>query len=567
MPTRPLATALLFGIAATLTGAEVAWNGVADGAWSGPGSWKGGAIPGASDTAVLGDVASGTRTITVDRATTVACVTMSQTSGGTNRLVLAGDLTIAARSHAPSLALARSAGALAIDLNGRKLLIEGEHVGTIQLPGTLEMGKGSKLELSFSAGQGGAEVVNTGTVIQDGGTMLFHWRPTGTNNASRRFVNGAGATWTLSDGSAIEWLSDNGFRAGWGLMYGCRNEGTMTIGGGSTVAVASLDNLGTLTVDGGRFGGGITDTKLRNAGTVRVVGTAFIGQESCQPGGSIARFENGIEGAAGAVLTVGDAGKAGELTLSNPAATLKNDAGNRVTVAAGSAIALATVCDTDPHPNYGRPTTVLNYGDWRHEGGLRLKPNGAPVGTIGVLNKGTFTVVGAGAFIERLPAPRSGWYNETNQSAFANHADAVLTGDATLTYRNATGNAGAAALQVINSGTIRPGTEAAGVLTLVDADVRFSESGSGTLAIRVFGAKADACDRLVLAGEHGGTFALGEEGSTLSVTLAKGFAPKAAASWRIVTAKTIAGAFQTLDLPKGFAVASDAKGLLLSFKP
>jgi hypothetical protein len=557
------ATLLLCG---TASAADITWSGES-GSWQEPGRWSGGAVPGAGAGAVLDNVATGTRTVTNDAPASIGRLVMTQAGDGTNALVLNADLTIAPPND---LVLTRTGGALAIDLKaGRTLLIEGEHLRSIAFPGTLTMGRESLLELSFSAPQGGAELINSGTLVQDGGKILFHWRPpTALNSAARRFINSKGANWTLTGGAAIDWRMDAGRNGGFGNMYGSRNEGTMRIEGDSTVAAGCLDNSGTLILDQARIGGGIGDGFIRNTGVIRVLGDTFIGHETYEPGREMARIENGVEGSTGATLEIGDGAKPVALTLKNLGSSIKNDPGNKVTVAPGAVVTIATSPDTAPHPNEPRKATIINFGEWEQSGVLRFSPNAAPSGTIGVINKGTFTVRGDKAVIERLPSARSAWYNETNQSGFGNYTDSVLTGDGTLTYRNSTGNAAVDVLALTSSGTIRPGTqEKVGALTLANTDVRFSDAGSGTLAIRIAGPDREACDRLVLSGEHGGTFALNEEGSTLDVTLAKGFTPKAAGSWRIVTAKKVTGAFLTTNLPRGFSVANDATGVVLSFKP
>ncbi|MBA3684005.1 MAG: hypothetical protein H0W72_02030 [Planctomycetes bacterium] len=560
--------AAIIAVGSQLCAAEIAWTG-ASGRWADAARWNGGRVPVAADSAVLGDVATGTRTVTVATPTTIARLAIDQAGAGTNALLFEHDLTISGGA-APALALTRKGGALTTDMAGRRLTIIGDSLGTLSLPGSWTMGPGSVFELGFANPQGGAELINEGTFSQSGGKLLFHWTSATFNNAVRRFVNRPGATWTMTAGARIDWLADNGIKGGFGAMHDCRNEGSMRIAGDSTISVGLFDNSGALVLDGAVLGGSFDNTVLCNSGTgtVDVVGDAWVGRGDDAPSNQPARIENGGADKAGAQLRVGDGKQPAVLTVKNGESTVKNHKGSTVVIAPQGTLKLAVHASLDPHAYQGRATTIINHGMWTQHGCIQLAPNHVPNATIGVLNKGSFEIVGALAVIERLPSPRSEAYSDANLTSIGNHTGGLLTGSGTLRYRNSTGNVAVGALNVSNSGTIAPGSPAnVGILTLVDADVRFADTGSGTLAIRVVGAKPEACDQLVLAGDHGGTFALNAEGSALSVKLDKGFVPKAAAAWRIVTAKQVTGTFSALDLPKGFSVATDATGLTISFKP
>lgn len=81
---------------AALTAQAADWNGSGDGAsWSDFGNWSGGTVPN-GENATLGDVTSGTRTISITSAVpAITALAMSQTTAGaTNVLSLGADLTI-----------------------------------------------------------------------------------------------------------------------------------------------------------------------------------------------------------------------------------------------------------------------------------------------------------------------------------------------------------------------------------------------------------------------------------------------------------------------------------------
>ncbi|MBA3684300.1 MAG: hypothetical protein H0W72_03565 [Planctomycetes bacterium] len=546
-----------------VVGAEVSWTGDS-GTWQRAAAWSGGSVPAAADQVVIGDVAQGKRTITIDQPATIAGLSMSQQGAGSNALVLAADLVIVPAQRAAPLTLERKAGTLSIDCGKHRLALRGAHLGTVTLPGTVTLGPGSLLLVDIDAERGGAELVNSGIIDQRGGVLRYHWRAAKPHYEQRKLVNRAGATWTIAAGGRVEAVvgpADDATETS--TLTELRNDGDLRLDGGVVLPVYTLDNAGTLVLGDAAIGHAIQygSAKLHNhgSGSITVTGEALVGGKDLFF--DVARVDNGDQDLPGARLRIGADGKPARLTLRRANTTMTNAAGCSVEIASGSALKLWGA-GRDHHPCQ---TTIINWGSWLQRGRIEVQPNAQPGTTSGVNNKGEFQISGPECVFERLGNVH---YDEDCRAMFANHTTGVLTGDGTLTYVNSTGKPRSGALLVQNSGRIAPGTaKQPGTLTLVNADVSFSDAGTGTLAIRVFSTKPDGCDRLVLSGEQGGSFALSDEGAALSVTLAPGFAATSPAQWRVVTAKQVVGGFSASELPKGFSVASDATGIVLSYAP
>jgi hypothetical protein len=137
------------GLAATLTAANVDWDGAGDansgGSWENTANWTGDAKPSSADAARLLDVTVGTRAVTVDGAEQITQLVMLQsTPAGTNLLQLNAPFTL---SGTTPLALTASAGRsnLVLDLNGQTLTVSNNGC-YVKLNGTVAMGPGSLFE-------------------------------------------------------------------------------------------------------------------------------------------------------------------------------------------------------------------------------------------------------------------------------------------------------------------------------------------------------------------------------------------------------------------------------------
>jgi hypothetical protein len=530
-------------------GAERSWSG-GDGAWKDPRQWTGATIPGEADAAILAAGSS-----TVDAPTAVGGVILR----GKGSLRVRKELVVGPATGDGNPLITEAGSAVAIE-EGAKLTLRRGRLGTITLAGAWALKPGSELEL-LAAATGGLHLVNTGTLDQRGGIIHYHW--TAEADHVRGFLNSPGATWRLTDAATIRMNHEKGDKNGsHSVLDPLRNEGTMRIEGGSTLPAYRMENSGQLTLGDCRLG---ALTVLRNEpkGAIAVAGEALIGHAE-SPGWSEARLENGGEGQQGASLRVGDGAKPAVLTFMGGKMSLMNAAACTVEVAAKATIALHSPMH-EQAGNHPRGTTIINRGQWLQRGGLSFRPTANPPQVVGINNWSMLRFDGAEVTIERLPA-RHKHFNEGGETSIFNNRTGVLSGTATVTYANRTEIAVGDRLLVISSGTIAPGTEdKVGTLAFVNADVRFSDTGTGTLAIRVAG--PGAADQLALAGEHGGALVLSEEGATLTVTTLPGFAAKKPTTWRIVAAKRVEGAFSATELPKGFAIAVDGQGVVLSYQP
>ena len=117
-------------VAAPAVAADIAWDGNGDADASGDWgttvgnelNWAGNANPGTGEVAQLLDVSTGTRTVTLQNATTVQGLTIAQTTpGAVNTLTLNANLTL---TNATPLTLTRAAGepqSLVVNLAGRTI--------------------------------------------------------------------------------------------------------------------------------------------------------------------------------------------------------------------------------------------------------------------------------------------------------------------------------------------------------------------------------------------------------------------------------------------------------------
>jgi hypothetical protein len=541
-----------------LPGAEIAWGG-GNGTWADAGKWTGGVCPGQADVAVFAGDAG---TIEVAAPATVGGVALKGPGKGTLRV--RGDLVVGPADGEGSPLTSAADGPVAVEIQGRRLTLRRGRVGTVTLAGSWTMTKGSTLELLSTAG-GGFRFVNTGTLVQDGGTVLFHW--TQAADATRMFHNMAGATWRLAGGSTVALNHEKGDEsASHTILETSRNDGEMRIEGGSQLPVVRFDNAGQLILGECRLGGPAKfECLVRNEakGVVSIVGEALIGHP--EPQGSVwARLENGREDQQGATLRIGDGTVPATLTITSGTMSVANAAGCSTEVAAKATLALLSPTH-EAAGNSSRGTTIINRGEWTQRGRLQFRPVQNAAQIAGINNWGTLRFAGAEVAIERLPA-RNPHFKEGAETSIFNNRSGVLGGTATVAYANQTGIPVGDRMLVISSGTIAPGTpERVGTLAFVNTDVRFSDTGTGRLAIRVAG--PDAADRLELTGTHGGALVLSEEGASLSVTVLPGFAATKPTSWRIVSAKRVEGGFSATELPKGFSVATDAEGVLLTYRP
>jgi hypothetical protein len=130
---------------------EVRWTASGDGAWSAP-SWSTPAGPDADDRVVLDPLPKGGRTVTIDRATTLGQLTITQEKGAANRVVARAPLRIVG-SAAP-LTLAGAGATLRVE--GAPLTLEHESLDQVAPTGALELvGDGGVRGVQVDLGGGG----------------------------------------------------------------------------------------------------------------------------------------------------------------------------------------------------------------------------------------------------------------------------------------------------------------------------------------------------------------------------------------------------------------------------
>lgn len=167
-----------------------AWTGNGDsnasGNWTASANWAGGNVPNTTnEVAELGNVTSGTRTVTVDASNAVFRVIWNQTSAATNVLDLQADLTVTSKHIAwepanavnPFGAEANAAYGPAcgvLNLNGKALRLTGDVRSSVEIANTVNMTAGSILSPTASNSTTGNGLFFTGilNINAPGGTVV-----------------------------------------------------------------------------------------------------------------------------------------------------------------------------------------------------------------------------------------------------------------------------------------------------------------------------------------------------------------------------------------------------------
>ena len=221
------------------------WDGNGDsnsgGNWSTPANWNPDGTPGAGDTAVLPSVTSGTRTVTVDVATTVGTLTATatHTNGNSRNIVfLAADLSIS-NAVGYNVEMVSASGTRLTLRNGSTYVIF-KYSGA---GGLTKTGAGALQNHDPNFSTGGGMPQHTGTTIISEGVLYDYGYSVG------EYLGGASVT--VSNGAQIEldgWgggvraaIELHGFGAnGRGAYYAHANE--MVLSGG-TVTLATTAGI------------------------------------------------------------------------------------------------------------------------------------------------------------------------------------------------------------------------------------------------------------------------------------------------------------------------------------
>ncbi len=156
-----------------------------------------------------------------------------------------------------------------------------------------------------------------------------------------------------------------------------------------------------------------------------------------------------------------------------------------------------------------------------------------------VVNTGVISLEGGGADIN---------------TTWDNTEDGRILGTGTIRYPSS-------ASGIDNRGVFSPGPLAPeatpGTLTVDTSNQNPFETGPGTLEIEIGGTTpGDEHDQLVVDETV-------QLSGTLAVRLIGGFTPEAGSEFAIVTAGTVAGSFDTVDLPSGFEIAYEPTRVIL----
>ncbi|MBA3686784.1 MAG: hypothetical protein H0W72_16290, partial [Planctomycetes bacterium] len=418
--------------------------------------------------------------------------------------------------------------------------------------------------LRFDAAEGSCGLTNKGTLAQDGALLLFDWMAPKHNNGRDRSFHNEG-TWTLNH-SAIVYHSS----VGRGLWMGqaCSNSGRMTLNGGSSLAFYTFANTGTLELGPGSSLGGPAyaggDLELHNGakGVIRVKGgsaarpTTFGDAAASNTGKRL--LANGAPDAP-ATLEIGDGKDGAALEVLGGQVLVESAAGSRLAIRPGATLALLTNDNGSANNFTNREVRLVNHGACELGGTVRYQGNHA--GAIALDNDGTLTLSGEAVFERLLDSRGSGTPMRT--AFLFNRAAGVLTGDGTLTYRNATLAKEAATLDVVLAGNIRPNGAGAdqAILRFVDANVTFggvptpaeakpiASEGGATLTVRIVraaDAKGGSDQFIVAASPDGGATAaltLGAD-NCLDVRVASGVKPRGV--YTVVSAPALTGTFARL---------------------
>ncbi|MGB8354635.1 MAG: LamG-like jellyroll fold domain-containing protein [Chthoniobacteraceae bacterium] len=439
---------------------------------------------------------------------------------------------------------------------------------------------------------------NSGTLEQDGSSLVFDWAASQApaTNAKTGFSNTG--TWILKNGARVCFTSHTGF-PDW-MQNKPTNSGTLSLLDHSQLGFTVLGNGGVLKLGQGAILGQSEFAAMPNA--VYIGGPAggidVAGSTPDQPAvfGFIAPNGTGRRDIAnGGRITVGSGQDASVFNIVGGIVTINNSAAGQIAIKPGAVLGLITNDNGSTNNNTPREVRIVNGGNVLLEGFLRLQGNGG--GFAGIDNHGKLTIQGDRAGIEHMPnsTGAAGWYNAFKASSqILNEAGGVLQGIGTLTYTNSTGNPEGRLMRIYNLGTITPGqpsggkgVDAYGALTLHNVDVRFgaytfpppppgtprdapplppvatNPPKPGTLQIGIGGppTSANQYDTLTLSGTGGvGVLELLKgDGNILNIVTSKGFTPHG--TYRIVTATSVAGTFETLQYNGAAQIAYTVKYL------
>ena len=190
-----------------------------------------------------------------------------------------------------------------------------------------------------------------------------------------------------------------------------------------------------------------------------------------------------------------------------------------------------------------------------------LRVQGSFNGITGIVNSGTLTIRGEQVVMERLPGRSmlAGWYGATiNSSQILNQPGGLVQGVGTFTYTNSTENPEGRYLRLVNLGSISPGGDQPGQLTLANVNVQFGEEDiqptadnktpsvkePGLLRIQILGPAKYSSLRVTGTGDTGRFDLADGVANTLNVVTPDGVLPRG--TYRIVTAAAVKGTFATL---------------------
>jgi hypothetical protein len=434
-----LLLALAFPLLYVMSGLQLAaqtaeWTGD-DGNWSADGSWSPSGVPDATGV-LLGDVASGTRTITYDSSNPdITSLALTQTTAGAvNTLTLSDTLTLTGTGpnvFNQTLGEGVGAGGIVVNLNTGGLIdLTASSAKSFANAGTLNLAGGG---VSFTASVISAQptFTNTGIVNSSGGSIVSvnTHSSTGGNPAftiNNGLEEGSGAQFNFTAGTTLLGRTVDGDRGAFNL----NNYGAISIAGGATVSlnnrveatgssfgvITTLDNkagaalvLGSATESGSavieftRDGNAPTNSSwsyaLANSGTVSIYGQSKILNSSLGAMNGLALTNNNggilnLVGDATGILIGGDAASNIDVRLN---LSLVNDGIVNVQIFAGAA------------------TGVTRFGNFSTAGNAR--------GAVTIDNHATFTIAPNATFLVQSAYGGS----EARDNRFTNAATGTLT--------------------------------------------------------------------------------------------------------------------------------------------
>jgi len=294
--------------------AQITWDGNGDannsGNWNDAVNWDTDTVPTSTENATLGSVTSGTRTVTVDVATTVNRIIFDQDNAdGINKLSLSGSLTLNRTNASLTNAIWTvnlSGGAtvanVVTDLNGYRIIVanaNNSNVPSIYLAGTVNLNaEGSGV--GRSAGGWFGIAVNGIVNVTANGSFYR----TGTQTAGMPVLFNAGSQVNVLD-SVFTIYSEGNPTSGRGLHI--TNNGSVTINAGATLSHQLTSNTTSTT-------GGEVSFTVNSVGSVLQAGTyemkALHGNTTYTPNATITNNGTWTVDGAGAVIRRLDTGDA-----------------------------------------------------------------------------------------------------------------------------------------------------------------------------------------------------------------------------------------------------------------